>query len=479
MKSLPALAAILFATSALAGPMMPVGTSPDVGFAGVWRIIAAKSAPWVRPRTLAKADAPLLEFAVDFENGVVKGPAPLGCAQAKYSSGVTYRDELFGGRLAGSDAGAKVLSLSQPTTYRVVCGAAVHDYYMDEHADIVMAEGDVIYTLERPTGVDPEQYKAGFSGPSFDCTAAKTTAEQLICSDAALAASDKKLGAAWRAIKGSVSGDSFATFAGAQRAWIANVTKRCGADVAMPVSEGEKSPITECLNTEYDERAQLLEGVKVARSGALVLEPRMRFRVRAKPDTEETDIAPHMSGGPQANAFNAYIARTLHLDRWRMDDKTVFRYGDDAGDMKLHAERFYSVDRFDGRVLALAIGTSDFVGGHDEESGGFTVNWDLATSKPIGFEDVFAKGADWTRFAAKFCLGDLGRQTRAEDKPADLDIADVTKQVSAVGNWLWGKTAATVLFTVFMNSGMPAEGYSVRIPYRTLKPFMKPDAPVL
>jgi uncharacterized protein len=479
MKSFPALAAILFATSALAGPMMPVGPSPDVGFAGVWRIIAAKSAPWAKPRTLTKTDAPLLEFAADFENGVVKGPAPLACAQAKYSAGVTYRDELFAGRLAGNDAGAKALGLSQPSTWRVVCGAAVHDYYMDEHADIVMAEGDVIYTLERPTGMDPEQYKAGFSGPSFDCTRAKTTAERLICSDAALAASDRRLGVAWRAIKASVSADSFATVAAAQRAWIAHVTRRCGADVAMPDTEGDRSPIAECLNTEYGERAQVLEGVKAVRSGALVLEPRMRFRARATPDTEETDIAPRMDGGPQANAFNAYIARTLRLDRWRMDDKTVFRYGDDVEDMKLHAERFYSVDRFDGRVLALAIGTSDYVGGHDEEYGGFTVNWDLARSKPIGFNDVFAKGADWTRFAAKFCLGDLGRQTKAEDKPADLDIADVTRQVSSVANWLWGKTAATVMFTVFMNSGMPAEGYTVRIPYRTLKPFMKPDAPVL
>ena len=59
---------------------------------------------------------------------------------------------------------------------------------------------NVIYTLERPTGMDTEQYSAGFSGPSFDCTKAKTQGEKLICADAGLAASDKKLAAAYRAL---------------------------------------------------------------------------------------------------------------------------------------------------------------------------------------------------------------------------------------------------------------------------------------
>src|ERR1700678_389896 len=167
--------------AAHAGPMMLPGSSPDAGFAGVWRIIAAKPAPWVRPRKLTRKDVPLLEFAVEFAEGEVKGPAPLSCSGAKYSSGVTYRGEAFGGALAGDKDGrlAKRLHLGrQISTYRVVCGTEVRDFYDDDNADLVMLLGDVVYSLERPTGMDPRQYKPGYSGPSFGCTAAKTTGER-------------------------------------------------------------------------------------------------------------------------------------------------------------------------------------------------------------------------------------------------------------------------------------------------------------
>src|ERR1700745_1988516 len=191
---MPALAAKLIALSpasaALAGPMMPAGPSPESGLAGVWRFIASNPAPWAKPRKLTKQDAPLLEYAVEFAANEVKGPAPLACQGAKYSSGVTYRNEAFKGKLADvkDSALAKTIDIDSTrfTTYRISCGTVLRDLYVDKNGNVVMGEGDVLYTLERPTGMDPAQYSPGYSGPSFDCTQAKTTGEQLICRDAAL-----------------------------------------------------------------------------------------------------------------------------------------------------------------------------------------------------------------------------------------------------------------------------------------------------
>ena len=377
MKAYVACAVMVFASSAWAGPMMPPGPSPEAGLAGVWRFVGAETAPWATPRKLTKKDTPLLEYAVDFETSEVKGPPALACKAAKYQSGVTYQSEMFGGKL--SDDGAKKLAFGSPevTTFRLTCGSA-KDFYVDDHGDMKMADGDVIYTLERPTGMDTEQYTVGFSGPSFDCTRAKTSGEKLICTDAGLAASDKKLAAAYRALKTSLSADSFATFQSGQRAWIAYTMKSCGAD-APPADAGS---VTECLKTEYDSRADLLESAKVVHFGALTIEPRLRFRTRTTPETEESDITPQMRGGPQANAFNAFIAQVLKLDRWRMDDKTLFRYGLDVNGAKLHAHRSYSVDHFDARIIRLSVTTSDFVGGRDEEIGNTTLIWDMRTGRP-------------------------------------------------------------------------------------------------
>lgn len=376
VKTVAAFAAMLFASEAPAGPMMPPGPSPESGLAGVWRFTAAATAPWAVSRKLTKKDAPLLEYAVDFETGEVKGPAPLACRNAKFQSGVTYQGEMFGGRLGGS---AKTLALTngEVTTFRVACGAAVWDYYFDDHADLKMADGDVVYTLERPTGMDPERYTAGFSGPSFDCTKAKTEGEKLICTDAGLAAADRKLGAAYRALKRSLSAESFATFQAGQRGWIAYVMKSCGADALSP----DANTATECLKTEYDARTDLLESAKVAHAGPLTIEPHLRFRARMTPATEESDIVPVMRGGPEAAVFNAFVTRALKLDRWRMDDKTLFRYGDDVGGAPLHAHRVYSVDRFDGRSVKLTVSTSDFVGGRDEERGETALVWNLRAGR--------------------------------------------------------------------------------------------------
>ena len=38
-------------------------------------------------------------------------------------------------------------------------------------------------------------------------------------------------------------------------------------------------------------------------------------------EVEESDIYLWMSGGPQAEAFNAFIAKIYALDRWNMDEK--------------------------------------------------------------------------------------------------------------------------------------------------------------
>lgn len=374
MKAYVAFAVAVFASPAWAGPMMPPGPSPELGLAGLWRFVGAETAPWTKPRKLTKKDTPLLEYAVDFEASEVKGPPPLACKGAKFQSGVSYPSEMFVmGQVSTTSAKALGFGYSEVTTYRFICGHYIWNFYVDDHADMKMADGDVIYTLARPTGMDTERYTAGFSGPSFDCTKAKTAGEKLICTDAGLAAADKTLAAAYRALKASLSAESFATFQSGQRAWIAYTMKSCGAGAPSP----DAGSVTECLKTEYDSRAELLEGAKVVHVGALTIEPRLRFRTRAAPATEESDITPQMRGGPEANAFNAFIAQVLKLDRWRMDDKALFRYGSDVNGAKLHAHRFYTVDHFDARSVRLSVTTSDFVGGRDEETGNTTLTWDM------------------------------------------------------------------------------------------------------
>jgi uncharacterized protein len=469
-----AAAALVFAGGA---EMMPPGPSPDSGLAGVWRVIGAKPAPWSARRALSGRDAPLLEFPVQFGDRAVKGPPPLGCATAEYASGISYRGDLFGGKLAHDENGAltKAVNLSRgpPTTFRVICGAMQRDYYIDDDANLVTAEGDVIYTLQRPEGMDVAKVEAGYSGPSFDCTRARTAGERSICSDADLSKADRKMAAAYLRLKRSESRDSFATVQAAQRAWLAYVNRACGASRPMPEDRGEKNDIKGCLTDDYDDRAQRLAAATVVHSGPLVLEPRMRLLTRNRPSTEESDIYPWMGGGPQAAAFNAYVAKALTLDQRRMDDKDLFPFGDEVADMNLYAHRTYSVVRLDERVVSLQIVTFDYTGGAHEVLGESALDWNMRQAKPIALADVFASGGGWQRFVVDLCQKDLRKQNA--ENPDPTVIAMVVRDGH---NWLFGKDHATIHFTAYTVASFAGGEFDVNIPYRMLKPWLRPDAPI-
>jgi len=466
---------------ATAGPMMPLGPSPEAGLAGVWRFIEAKPAPWAKPHSLSKAEAPLLEYGIDFVEGAVKGPPPISCASANYSSGVTYLGEAFGGRLVGNNSAAMAkqahLGDEGLTTFRVVCGTVVRDFYVDERADLVLAEGDVLYTLERPTGMDPEQFTAGYSGPSFDCTGAKTTADRLICLDAGLSKSDRTLAAAYTKLKAVESAASFATVQIAQRGWLDFTLKSCVGNAPMPETLGDRNVIVDCLRDAYDDRAGELSDLSVEKAGALVLEPRMRFRSRAKPWIEESDIYPWMSGGPQAEAFNAFIAKTYALARWRMDAKGAFPIDDDDSAMKYHARRSYSVARFDARIVSAQIATADYAGGNHEMRHQTALTWDLAKQRQVMLDDVFVKGSRWKAVTVAYCRTELHKQF-AERQAPDLGDEEIAATVSSSAAWLWGADKATVVFMIDLIDGMPGGEFDVDIPLSTLSPFILDRAAV-
>ena len=88
-------------------------------------------------------------------------------------------------------------------------------------------------------------------------------------------------------------------------------------------------------------------------------------------------------------------------------------------------------------------------------------------------------GEGWKKFALDYCRKDLAKRTKDDGMPADLEDSELPKQVADGANWSWGKDKASVTFWIFMLSGMPSENYPVDIPYKLLKPYMKPDAPVL
>ena len=459
---------------------MKPGATPESGFAGTWRVIAAAPAPWEKSPEPASGKS-LLEYAVKFAQGETKGPPALACGHATFASGVTAPDALFDGKLksAAADAATKLgLTGASITTYRVFCDGKARDYYIDADANLRTYDTGVVYTLERPTGMETARYEPGFSGPSFDCTKAESAGEQVICRDAALSEADRKLDAAYRRLKATMTPASFATVQKSQRDWLAYVARSCRSGGAMPDDAGARDDLQGCLDDNYTDRAARLDRAAVSKAGPLVLEPRMNVFARARPDTLETDVYPWMSGGREADAFNAYVAKALKLDARRMDDTDLFPFGDDVAEMKLSAQRTYSVQRFDRRIVSLQIQTFDFTGGAHEVIGESSLNWDVGRSRAFALEDVFDDAKPWRKFATDFCVRDLHEQLSGEEG-GDPERAAVEAVVGDDANWLWGADAATVHFTVYTVASFAGGEFDVGIPYAELKPYLRAGATTL
>jgi len=315
------------------------------------------------------------------------------------------------------------------------------------------------------------------SGPSFDCAKAQTAGEQIVCNDVELSQADRKMAAAYARLKRTETPESFATVRDSQRAWLAHLMRGCNANGKLPDDAGARNTIKDCLTDDYTSRADHLHASEVARAEPLTLEPRMRYFQRAKPDTQESDIYPWMSGDAKAAAFNAWIAKTLQLSKRRMDDKQLFPFNDLPPDMKLSADRSYRVIRFDQRIASLQVSTYDFSGGAHEVLGESSLNWDVKNAKPITLADVFKPGSAWRKFVDAYCLKDLHAQI-AQRRGSGPEASGIDPVVKDGANWLFAKDHAVVHFTVYAVASFADGEFDVEIPYKVLQPYLRPDAPV-
>ena len=64
-------------------------------------------------------------------------------------------------------------------------------------------------------------------------------------------------------------------------------------------------------------------------------------------------------------------------------------------------------------------------GGTHEQLNEFSINWDLAKRRPIGFDDLFPLDKDGLQFATDFAVKDLARQFGAEPPPRQDDVSRV------------------------------------------------------
>ena len=105
---------------------------------------------------------------------------------------------------------------------------------------------------------------AAADGPTFDCAKAQGEVEKLICSDAALAALDRKLAEAYKAASAKATGKMLSTLKAEQRGWVKgrdDCWKTSGETPAWITATWTVSSVKDCVAAQYEIRTSELQAV--------------------------------------------------------------------------------------------------------------------------------------------------------------------------------------------------------------------------
>jgi uncharacterized protein len=305
----------------------------------------------------------------------------------------------------------------------------------------------------------PSLAQAG-EGPSFDCAKAKAPSEKMICSDPKLAALDRAVADTYRADLARISEEGRAELLRDQRDWLASV-RTCSQE-RDPLYDAAKS----CFTTNYEDRLRHLKAA-VQVTGGLTFRGVVISRGGKVKDADgdagtwSVDVFYPVIDQPKTPAERAFNAHMKSMAETRSD------IGDDSAvvsqflyDDIVATPRLISVDATSG---ADEGGTH---GLYDTEM----LHWLLPEQRELKADDVFKKGTPWKAVLQKRCFAAVAHFGFVE-KAADLEVSDPA-------GWRFDAKGLTVIFGHYAVASYADGEQEVTIPWKVLKPFLVPGAPV-
>jgi hypothetical protein len=150
-------------TCAFLGAMCAGMAHAQGEFAGAWKVMEAKPAPWVDESRMHQpnSDPALSHAQIVFRKKSVDGPQPIGCRKVQYMRSAVEPEELFQGGLTDPAAQAAALGFpdSRIESLNVGCLRSDADLEMDfamvGHNTILFALNNVIYRMKRVRAARP------------------------------------------------------------------------------------------------------------------------------------------------------------------------------------------------------------------------------------------------------------------------------------------------------------------------------------
>lgn len=301
-------------------------------------------------------------------------------------------------------------------------------------------------------GVSNLAYAAG-----FDCAKARTAREGAVCADPQLGALDAEMARRYDAAMKSLSPEGGRALRAGQLEWLRFVDD-------LVDGKWEKTPYAPSLRSRYEARnAQLKDAVR--KIGPYVFERVDHFAVADTADDHrpvETQVADPRIDAPDTEAVRTWNRLVAEKPGRDADDNC-----DDTVDFTLASAtpKLISYRREDEMYCH---------GGAHPFGGGKGINIIMVPAvRPMTVTDLFGQAQGWRRYLSDRAYAVLHKKAAGE-----IDRQAVVKVATDANNWTLRGDALRITVNEYDVLSYADGETEIDIPWRDLKPYLAPDAPV-
>ena len=305
--------------------------------------------------------------------------------------------------------------------------------------------------------------------PMPDCRQAKTSAEQAICGNTELAATDKAMAAAYAGLRAELPPEQQKALLADQRRWITRRQAACG--------DKAEEALTQCLLAETEARRRFFAGEG---PNAATNAPRIVPAVfhEARKGRYEISIEYPQMLTPRSPAATAFERATRAI---AFGKDAVKEYREMERPMAPGAENYYEagyeVTYLDPRLASVVFTIGTFSGGAHPNSARVTLMFDLTNGRALKLADVLADPKPAVAEIGTACKAQLEAQAKKDDWEL-FDNADVAAVVGEATNWAVDKDGVEILFDPYSVAAYVYGPHECRLTYAEMSQWLKPGGPL-
>ncbi|WP_019689988.1 DUF3298 domain-containing protein [Pseudomonas fluorescens] len=301
------------------------------------------------------------------------------------------------------------------------------------------------------------------SAASFDCDKAHSPIEKAVCADSVVSALDSSIATSYTAAMERLSQDGQTILRDGQRQWLRFVRDLCFA-------HPDNSGVGFCLTQHYTERLKDLSNAAISTGPYLF--SRSDYFSASTQDEAGQPYKIH-AGAPR---IDAPVSPTIAL--WNSTVAKQAMWVADSGCDSRHGDEYsgFTVTYASARVISVRMTDWEDCHGTPHGHGGSTGLTYLMEPSFHSLEasDLFVVDTAWKDFLTR-------RSYDVIEKKADttqVELRQVEKAATDIRNWTLTRDGLLITIEPYAVLAYAFGTTEVIIPWRDLKPFLAPNAPI-